>query len=66
MLKDYVFFNFELVVFFFILFGFFVVRVEIFYFFKFDGVGDFVVQFLDKLRIDLNLWNEGIVRNGYF
>lgn len=66
MLKDYVFINFELIVFFFRLLGFFVFRMEIFYFLKCSKDGDIVLWFLMRLRDEFYLWNEGIVRNGYF
>lgn len=66
MSKDHVFSNPESAAFFLTLFGFLAARAEIFHSFKSDGAGDFVAQFLDKPRADSNLWNEGIVRNGYF
>lgn len=66
MLKDYVFINFELIVFFFRLLGFFVFRMEIFYFLKCSKDGDIVLWFLMRFRDEFYLWNEGIVRNGYF
>lgn len=66
MSKDHVFSNPESAAFFLTLFGFLAARAEIFHSFKSDGASDFVAQFLDKPRTDSNLWNEGIVRNGYF
>lgn len=66
MSKDHVFSNPESSAFFLRLFGFLAARAEIFDSFKCDGEGDFVARFLDKPRKDPNLWNEGIVRNGYF
>ena len=66
MSKDPVFSNPESAAFFLTLFGFLAARAEIFHSFKSGGDGDFVAQFLDKPRTDSNLWNEGIVRNGYF
>lgn len=66
MSKDHVFSNPESSAFFLTLFGFLAARVEIFHSFKCGGDGDFVSQFLDKPRNEPNLWNEGIVRNGYF
>lgn len=66
MSRDHVFSNPESSAFFLRLFGFLAARKEIFHSFKCGGNGDFVAQFLDKPRNDPNLWNEGIVRNGYF
>ncbi|XP_078347834.1 integrator complex assembly factor BRAT1-like [Oculina patagonica] len=66
MSKDHVFSNPESSTFFLRLFGCLVARAEIFNSFKSDGDGDFVARFLDKPRNNPILWNEGIVRNGYF
>ena len=66
MSKDQVFSNPESSAFFLRLFGFLASRAEIFHSLKYDKEGDFVARFLDKARNESNLWNEGIVRNGYF
>ena len=66
MSKEHVFSNPESSAFFLSLFGFLVAKEEMFHSFKCGEDGDFAAQFLDKPRTDSNLWNEGIVRNGYF
>ena len=62
MSKDQVFSNPESTAFFLRLLGFLASREEVFRSLN----GDFIARFLEKPRNEPDLWNEGIVRNGYF
>ena len=48
------------------LFGFLVAKAELFRSFSCAQDGDFLSRFLDKPKSEPGLWNEGIVRHGYF
>ena len=66
MSKDHVFTNPESTAFFLRLLGFLVSRTEIFHSLKCSKDGDIVSRLLMRPRDEPHLWNEGIVRNGYF
>ena len=64
--SEQVFSNPESAAFFLRLFGFLASREEVFNSLQCVKGGEFLSRFLDKPRNEPELWNEGIVRNGYF
>ena len=66
MASEQVFSNPESTSFFLRLFGFLVSKFEVFNSLKCGQDGDFLSKFLERPKREPNLWNEGIVRNGYF
>lgn len=64
--REQVFSNPESSGFFLRLFGFLVAKAELFRSFSCAQDGDFISRFLDKPKSEPGLWNEGIVRHGYF
>lgn len=64
--REQVFSNPESSGFFLRLFGFLVAKAELFRSFSCAQDGDFLSRFLDKPKSEPGLWNEGIVRHGYF
>ena len=64
--REQVFSNPESSGFFLRLFGFLVAKAELFRSFSCARDGDFLSRFLDKPKSEPGLWNEGIVRHGYF
>ena len=64
--REQVFSNPESSGFFLRLFGFLVAKVELFRSFSCAQDGEFLSRFLDKPKSEPALWDEGIVRHGYF
>ena len=64
--REQVFSNPESSGFFLRLFGFLVAKAALFRSFSCAQDGDFLSRFLDKPKSEPGLWNEGIVRHGYF